>query len=295
MSIRQNVLAAAVAAAILAAWAGVSRGEVPVKDGEKIAFLGDSITQGGMGQTGYVTLVISGLKANGVKATAVGAGISGHKSNDMLARLERDVLSKKPEWMTLSCGVNDVWHGARGVPLDQYKKNITEIIDKAQAAGIKVVILTATMIREDAGNPENGKLAAYNDFLRELAKEKKCLLADLNAEMHKALDEGEKAGKKRGTMLTTDGVHMNGAGNMMMAVGVLKGFGLDDAQIAKAKEAWGDLPASVTVKANLTVRQLEALEKAAEAQGKSVEAILQSAVDKQVAELLGGGGATGGK
>jgi hypothetical protein len=197
--------------------------------------------------------------------------------------------------MTLSCGVNDVWHGARGVPLDQYKKNITEIVDKAQAAGIKVVILTATMIREDAGNSENGKLAAYNDFLRELAKEKKCLLADLNAEMHKALDEGEKAGKKRGTMLTTDGVHMNTAGNMMMALGVLKGFGLDEAQIAKAKEAWGDLPTPVTLKANLTYRQLEALEKVAKAQGKSVEAILQGAVDKQLAELLSGGGATGGK
>src|SRR5690349_17494201 len=86
-------------------------GEIAVKDGQKIAFLGDSITQGGTGPDGYVTLTIRGLEANGVKATAIPAGISGHKSNDMLARLERDVLSKKPDWMTLSCGVNDVWHG----------------------------------------------------------------------------------------------------------------------------------------------------------------------------------------
>src|SRR5579864_5497936 len=169
----------------------MSAGDLPVKDGEKIAFLGDSITQGGMGPTGYVTLVIQGLKANGVHATAIGAGVSGHKSNDMLARLQRDVIDKKPEWMTLSCGVNDVWHGAKGVPLDQYKQNITQIVEKAQAAGIKVLILT-TMITENPEEPNNQKLAAYNDFLRELAKEKKCLLADLNGAMQKDLEEREK-------------------------------------------------------------------------------------------------------
>ena len=33
-----------------------------------------------------------------------------------------------------------------------YEKNITQIVDKAQAAGMKVVILTATVIQEDLGN-----------------------------------------------------------------------------------------------------------------------------------------------
>lgn len=80
-------------------------------------------------------LVGSGLSANGVKIEIIGAGISGHKSNQMLERLDRDVLSKKPQCMTLSCGVNDVWHGAKGVTLEDYKKNITAIIDQAQAAG----------------------------------------------------------------------------------------------------------------------------------------------------------------
>ena len=168
--------------------------DIAVKSGEKIAFLGDSITQQGAGSpSGYVHLVISGLEANGIKATAIPAGISGHKSNDMLARVERDVLQKKPDWMTLSCGVNDVWHGAKGVPLEQYKKNITEIVDKCQAAHIKVMILTSTMIGEDQSNENNQKLMAYNAFLRELAKDKKCPLADLNAEMQAALKPAEGA------------------------------------------------------------------------------------------------------
>jgi len=216
--------------------AQVKAAEVAVKDGEKIAFMGDSITQAGAKPGGYVMLVISGLEANGIKATAIPAGISGHKSNQMLARLEKDVLSKEPDWMTLSCGVNDVWHGARGVPLEQYKENITKIVDECQAAGIKVMILTSTMIKEDAANPNNQKLALYNAFLVELAKEKKCLLADLNAAMQAQI--AAAGADRNGNLLTRDGVHMNAAGNQMMAAGVLKGFGLDEAQVKKARESW---------------------------------------------------------
>ena len=158
------------------------RADILVKSGEKVAFMGDSITEGGWGNPkGYVRLVIAGLAANGVTAEPIPAGVGGHKSNDMLGRLDRDALSKKPQWMTLSCGVNDVWHGANGVPLDKYKENITQIVEKCAAAGVKPVILTATVIHEKLDNTENGKLAAYNDFLRELAKEKKLPLADLNA------------------------------------------------------------------------------------------------------------------
>jgi lysophospholipase L1-like esterase len=120
-----------------------------------------------------VKLVVAGLKANDIEIDPVPAGISGHKSNDMLNRLEKDVLSKNPQWMTLSCGVNDVWHGAKGVPLDDYKKNIREIVEKALAAKVNVLVLTATVIHENLDSPENQKLEAYNAFLRDLAKEKK--------------------------------------------------------------------------------------------------------------------------
>jgi len=219
-------------------------GVIAVKDGQKIAFMGDSITQGGWSnKRGYVHLVMAGLEANGVKANPVPAGISGHKSNQMLARLKKDVLDKNPDWMTLSCGVNDVWHGAKGVPLDQYKTNITSMVDQCQAAGVKVVILTATVIMEDLNNDLNKQLSPYNDFLRSLAKEKKCRLADLNA----LFQESIKASPKPGRVLTSDGVHMNPAGDQLMAIGILRALGLDDAQIKKAQERFNQ-PADETQK-----------------------------------------------
>ncbi|OVE74191.1 hypothetical protein BVX94_01195 [bacterium B17] len=236
MKLKQAVVMVCVVCAVtVQANAGIA-----VEKGEKIAFLGDSITQAGNRSGGYVQLVVGGLNGLGLEVTHHGAGISGHKSNDMLRRLQRDVIDKKPNWMTLSCGVNDVWHNARGrgVDLPNYKKNITEIVDKAQAAGIKVMILTSTMIQEDQQHKLNQALIPYNEFLRELAKEKKCLLADLNADMQAQVKEArEKTGSNK-NHLTGDGVHMNAAGNKMMALGVLRAFGLSDKQMAKVDDAW---------------------------------------------------------
>ena len=257
--------------------------------GQKVAFLGDSITQFGMQPGGYVVLVDQAMDKAGRKIVVIPAGISGNTSKDMLARLQRDVIDKKPDWMTLSCGVNDVWHGARGVPLDQYKTNITAIVDQVTAAGIKVVILTSTLIMEDPSNALNKQLADYNDFLRGLAKERHLPLADLNADM-----QAELASKKtelpglKGTILTLDGVHMNGVGNEMMAGGVLKAFGMDDAQLAQVKAAWMDLPdtSSVDAKARISVRDYAGLQKAASDQGTSVDAMLAVDVDKDVKNHL---------
>ncbi|HSI84807.1 MAG: SGNH/GDSL hydrolase family protein [Candidatus Methylacidiphilales bacterium] len=251
-------------------------GQVAIKDGESIGFMGDSITAGGAGSpSGYVRLVISGLKAIGRTVTPYPAGISGHKSNQMLARLDKDIIEKKPTWMTLSCGVNDVWHGPKGVPLPEYKENITKIIDKCQAAGIKVMILTSTMIREDGSTAENKKLAEYNDFLRALATEKKCLLADLNADMQKIVSEKKAAGQQ-GDTLTVDGVHMNPLGNIMMATGVLRAFGLSDEQMKTVNTSWDTV--TTTVPASITLRDYKLLQDAAAKTKRNIGAVISDSV-----------------
>ena len=256
-----------VLASLLCTFVQTASAEIIVQPEDKVAFLGDSITAQGWGNpAGYVKLIAAAFQANGLKITPLPAGIGGHKSNDMLARLERDVLSKKPQWMTLSCGVNDVWHGNKGVPLNDaqaaaqtyekrssiepdkgtYEKNITQIVEKAQGTGVQVVILTATVIKEDLGNEENKKLAPYNDFLRKLAKEKHLPLADLNAMFQERIKAATQPGKN---VFTVDGVHMNTEGNKIMATGVLRAFGFDAAQIKKAEAAWVPLEAQAAEEA----------------------------------------------
>ena len=103
---------------------------------------------------------------------------------------------------------------------------------------MKVVILTATVIQEDLGNEDNKRLAPYNEFLRKLAKEKHLPLADLNAMFQERIKAARQPGAK---VFTRDGVHMNTAGNKIMAAGVLQAFGFDAAQLTKAEEAWAPL------------------------------------------------------
>ena len=238
--------------------ASAERRPMLLKSGEKIAFLGDSITAGGVRKNGYVTLTMEALNFEGLKLKHIPAGVGGNRSKDMLARLDASVISKDPDWMVLSCGVNDVWHftltlGKRtfqGIPLEDYEKNIREILKQAKAADIKVVILTSTMIGEDPEKETNKKLIPYNEFLRKVAKEKKLPLVDLSKDMHAALEKipdikgkarmfGEpKYGRNIKNKLTTDGCHMNLLGNVMMAKGVLGGFGLSEEKIAAAEKRW---------------------------------------------------------
>ena len=213
-------------------------GDLMVKDGDTLAFLGDSITQfGQQNSDGYVNLTLRALEEAGVGVKAVKAGISGHKSDNMLARLDRQVLAKKPRWMTLSCGVNDVWHQdhGKGVLLEDYKANITKILDKCAASNCTVIVLTATMFEKPQmeKDPHNVKIAPYNAWLVAEAKRRGLPLADLNAAMWAA------HAKDASVKLTRDGVHMAAAGDRLMARGVLAAMGMPEERIAgMAKTAW---------------------------------------------------------
>ncbi len=206
-----------------------------LEDGDSIVFLGDSITQAGSKPEGYVSLFKLTCDMNGYEVKVINSGISGHKSNDMLARLDRDVIGLEPDWVSISCGVNDVWHGEKGVPLPDYKKNMTEIVERCQQAGIKVLLLTATPIYEDLQGPENKKLRHYNAFLRQLAKEKNLLLCDL----FKAFAETYQLKLENDfRLLTTDGVHMKPRGNRLMARKILQTLGMTRREMRLAEKRW---------------------------------------------------------
>ena len=253
-----------------------------VKDGDTIAFLGDSITFGGNRPAGYVNMVMKGLEVAGVKGVKkIPAGISGHKSNQMVARVEKDCLSKKPTFMTVSCGVNDVWHGENGVPLDEYKVNMSGIFDKAAAAGVAVVVLTPTMIQENPDNSSNTKLKGYVEWLVAEAKRRGLRLADLNADMHRTLAEIRERAKVTGEklppkLLTVDGVHMAFPGNCMMAWGVLRALGMPESKKAEIEAVWRKMPEAYEVAFKLTAEEYDELKKKAEGEDLSVYARRQT-------------------
>jgi acyl-CoA thioesterase I len=219
---------------------------------QRIVTLGDSITQGGAQPGGYVWLLDRYLKAlyPDQPVEIINAGISGHKSTDMQARFQRDVLDKKPDLVTISVGVNDVWHAYRdfargidhpngdlpaGVPLSLYRDKLAEMIQAAKGQGIKVVLVSPTLIYEDLGSRENQRLVTYVAAMRNLAKETGSTFVDLNGAFRDILGRYQKYGGRSANLLTTDGVHMNAAGNRVMAYTILRCLGIRETEIRDRK------------------------------------------------------------
>ena len=190
---------------------------------KKVIFFGDSITQAGVAPNGYITLLQQMLVKNGRDKAfdLVGAGIGGNKVYDLYLRLEEDVLSKKPDLVFIYVGINDVWHKrsfGTGTDPDKFEKFYNRIIEKIQAAGAKVVICTPTVVGEKKGfvNELDGDLNKYAEIVRKIAKSKNVELVDLHKNIIDYINSHNPEDKNSG-ILTTDGVHMNDAGNRFLA------------------------------------------------------------------------------
>jgi lysophospholipase L1-like esterase len=193
-----------------------------LQPGDRVIFLGDSITQAGAGEGGYITLVRKALEKDhaDLKIDVVGAGISGNKVPDLEKRLERDVLSKQPKVVVIYIGINDVWHSqsGHGTPKEAFEKGLKSIIARIREAGARPVLCTASVIGEktDGTNDLDKMLDEYCDVSRAVAKETKVQLIDLRQAFLKYLKEHNPENKERG-VLTGDRVHLNAAGNQFVA------------------------------------------------------------------------------
>ncbi len=210
-------------------WCGATA-QAGLKDGETIVFLGDSITQAGAGETGYITVFRQTLEKarpnSGIKI--IGAGISGNRVPNLEARLDQDVLSHKPNVVVIYIGINDVWHSknGRGTSAADYEQGLRNLVKRCRDAGARVILATPSVIGEkhDGSNELDGMLEQYSAISRKVATETETTLLDLRAAFLNYLREYNTAGQEQG-VLTTDGVHLNDAGNRFVAVRMLEATG----------------------------------------------------------------------
>lgn len=189
----------------------------------KIVFFGDSITQAGVNNGGYIDRIQTAINSKGIKDKyeLVGAGIGGNKVYDLYLRMEDDVLAKDPQLVVIYVGINDVWHKTShgtGTDIDKYEKFYVAIIKKLQAKNINVAVCTPTVIGEKKGdsNPQDKDLNAYSDVIRRLASTYDCTLIDLR-KAFAAYEQANNSDNKESGLLTTDRVHLTAAGNQLVA------------------------------------------------------------------------------
>ena len=188
---------------------------------KRVIFFGDSITEAGARPGGYIRLMKTMIDTT--QYELVGAGISGNKVTDLQARIKKDVLDQNPDVVMVYIGINDVWHfykfeGTTGTEADRYEAGLRDVAKQIQDAGATVVFCTPTVIGEDpdSDSEENVRLTQYADIVRKVAQDTDSPLCDLREAYRTYLQENNPDKAYEG-ILTTDGVHMNEAGNQFLA------------------------------------------------------------------------------
>lgn len=122
-----------------------------------IAFFGDSVTHGcfEIYQTSETALETEFDQRNAYHTilknllsdifpkcplNILNAGISGDNATNAYPRLERDVLSFKPDLVVVMFGLNDCSSGEQG--LDSYVLNLKKIVNDCLSSGAEVILMT---------------------------------------------------------------------------------------------------------------------------------------------------------
>ena len=192
--------------------------QVELKKGDRIIFFGDSLTNLAGEEKpkehvtkGYVRIVRETLhekhKDKNIEVDWVATG--GHTVPDLLKRVDKDVIAKKPTIVVIQIGCND----ARRIPKETFKTSLEELIDKLQKAGIQVVQCSLTSVGEkhDGTNKDDPKLDEFAEVEREVAKAKKVPLNDLRKAFVAHWKKNNPDNKASG-ILTYDGNHFNQTG-----------------------------------------------------------------------------------
>ncbi|MCK4920181.1 MAG: hypothetical protein KAS71_03995 [Bacteroidales bacterium] len=189
---------------------------------KKIIFYGDSITAAGTrDDNAYINKFGFYAKEDNFSPKLINAGISGNKVTDLYLRLEKDVLSQSPDIVVIYIGVNDIWHKTTkgtGTDFNKFGEFYDEIVQKLLAENINVVICTPAVIGEkiDCSNQQDGDLNKYSQWIRDYAELNDLALVDLR-ELFLTYNRERNIENIAQGILTTDGVHLNTAGNDLVA------------------------------------------------------------------------------
>ena len=212
----------------------VAGGEL-FKDGETVCLLGDSITARGATQTIISDYYLTRFPDRTVRF--VNAGRSGDTSGGSLARLQEDVINKKPTSVSIMFGMNDVNRGAyvanpdgakknqQQQALDGYKTNMEKVVGRirAEAGEPKLYFVTPspfdqTVVLEKENNQPgcNDGLGRCADIVRELAAGNRATVVDFHSPMT-ALNLEQQKRDPQWTIIGGDRVHPSAPGHLMMA------------------------------------------------------------------------------
>lgn len=162
----------------------------------EVVMIGDSLT------TGWPETLLPGPQV-------VTRGVGGQASGQVLLRFRQDALALHPRLIHILVGTNDLAGLTGPMTLDQITGNLLDMVELAQAHGIRVILGTVPPARDFEGlrlGDPAPDIARLNRRLRQVAAERHLVLADYHAALVGA------DGRPREDLYMDDGIHLTAQG-----------------------------------------------------------------------------------
>lgn len=203
----------------------------PFHDGDRVVFLGDSITEQRLYTTYLETYLLTRFPAWNLEFRNAGWGgdTSYLRTRGVPAdqALRRDVLDLHPTVVTIDFSMNDAGYGV--LKQDQYDQHMAgekAIVQQLQAAGVRPIVLTASAVEKNEPGDDG---VGYNETLSQFAAGDAAVAAQAGApfadQLHPFIDAINRlrATDPKGR-LSGDAVHPGKPGHLMMADFILTGL-----------------------------------------------------------------------
>ena len=206
-----------------------------LKDGDRVVFYGDSITDQRLYTTFTETYVVTRFPKMNVTFIHSGWGgdrVTGGGGGSIDQRLERDVIAYKPTVMTVMLGMNDASYRAFDQKIfDTYVEGYRHIVEKVkkEVPGIRLTLIVPSPFDDVTRKPNfeggyNAVLLKYGEFVKELAAKEGGTVADLNTSVVEATKKANDIDPKNAPQLNGDRVHPGPGGQLLMAEALLKAW-----------------------------------------------------------------------
>jgi lysophospholipase L1-like esterase len=220
---------------LLLALTAIASAEQPVlKKGDRLAIVGDSITEQKLYSKFIETYLLACYPDLEIQCFQFGWG--GERAPGFASRMENDLVPWKPDVVTTCYGMNDGSYRAYDDGIGKaYEDGMRRIIDRMKQAGATVVVGSPGVVDSFTWNRNNPDFdQVYNDNLKrlgqiaqQLAQESKFPHADVFGAMMKTMISAKAALGEEYPVAGGDGVHPGPNGHLVMAYAFLKAFGLD--------------------------------------------------------------------
>ncbi|MDP4022115.1 GDSL-type esterase/lipase family protein [Methylobacterium sp. NEAU 140] len=179
----------------------------------RIVAFGSSSTEG-IGASSPANAYPARLQADlrgrlrGLDVTVVNRGIGGEHVDDMLARLDRDVIRAEPQLVIWQTGSNDP---LRGVSLAHFREATLAAVRRIQEAGIDVVLMEPQWCPTLEATPGSHR---FRDAVREIGAELDVPVIRRADLMQDWVRDGKVTRKQ---LFAADGLHMADGGYALLA------------------------------------------------------------------------------